>query len=823
MSTFSLNEEVKFALYGYNGQPKAYYIAKATQLPPPEVCSELGHHILVVDRSGSMWGSPIVEMKAMVEKVLCIEEYKDSEMLVTLVSYSSQGDYTVHFERVSVAEVMKPGSAHVENIRRIQATYLTCVSQALDYAKTVVRPDETTAISVHTDGYFNDASPAAEMRKIDAFIKAMQDVKNVFVNTIAYGYADTGVLMKLANALSGKCVQARTSKEVYDALHDTTALIAGRAVPPVLVEIDGADYQALVSVSARKVNGTTIDLKVRGLKPSDDATVWRYRKVNEAVWNASAASVAEKETLQPVYAFIRSKLAEGQVNTAKYALMATKNLYLIATHAKALTVEQRAAFAMDVEKYIAGDEDCLTGWQTCYGLASNRMSVLELCNLLGSDRSSWALDLPAFYSGYTKRGIKRIPGSWDATTGTLVPPATKLVPTDDPAFLSVASFKLNNDTANLNMLVYRDADVCDYDTGKVNKVVAGKKLDIKEFRSYSLVGDGAVNATRLPVRIASKHLFASLVAGNVLSGDFDPGQRYDIPLADLPVIDYDMDFGVPSGVFEQMLGLKVMSSLLAACLPDGVKGDSWTDEQLKQLEAKDLTAGLSHSPPSTTPYTILEEAVRNGDVDTRTSYTIEIMNSEIAGLKQLYSANEYLNRRFTVTVKEPGERELVKGGWLKKATMLDVLSEGAIVEKKVLTAKVEAGLDAIDALTMPYFEKFIQALKVEPVPTLLEYAAEKVSVDSQLETLHAKFRPIAFYIGATGLTPEGWGDIVALTGDKLAEKYPNLTLSKAQKEATFFEVGTAIVAVYAKNVNFSTAAGVAKAKALMGGADVEVE
>ena len=878
MHVIPLNAEVKFALYDYNGKPKSFFIARPTKLPAPAVSSEMGHHVVIIDRSGSMWGSPITETKVMVEKVLTVEEYKDSEMLVSLISYSSQGDYTVHFERIPVSEVMAPESIHVQNIRRIQATYLTCVSQALDYAKTLVRSGETTAISVHTDGYFNDASPAAESRKIDGFIASMKDVKNVFVNTIAYGYADTGILMKLANALSGKCVQAKTVKEVYDALHDTTALLAGRSLPPIIVEIDGADYQALVSVSARKVNGTTLDLKVRGLKPTDDATVWRYRKVTETAWDASQALVAAQDTLQPVYAFLRAKLAEGQLNAAKYALMATRNLALVEAHAKALTVEQRAAFAMDVERYITGDATCTT-WGTDYGMGTSRMSVQALCDLLQRKKGDWVLDLPEFMAGYKKRGVKRIPGEWEKVitmngkqkvttyTGKLIPPNTKLVPTDDPATLSVAGFKLNNDTANLNMLVYRDADVCDYATGKVNKVVAGKKLDIQQFRAYTLVGDGAVNAQVLPIRIASPHLHSALVVGKVLADTpYDPHARHDIPLATLAVLDYDTDFTVPTGVYEQMLGLKVQSSLYGACLEEGVKASLWTPEQIAEFKSKDLTPALSHSTSTTTPYIPtpagLQGALQVGEVDTRTSYTIDIMNTKIAGIEQLYGANVYLNRRFTVKVpvhpavgtgldregleaavaegRLPAKAlepipELGENSCLKKATMLDALLEGAVVKRKVLTPKVEAGLDVIDALMMPYFETFFVESSsrfkemdgVDQSATLERIAERKVQVDAELEKLRAQFRPIAFYIGATGLLPASWGDVPALTDTDISAKYPALFLSKAQKEATFFEIGSVILAVYATNAYYSTPLGVEKAKSIMkstgNDADEEVE
>ena len=136
--SININDEFKFAPCNYLGLPRAYYIAKATVLPAPEPSAEVGHYEIIIDRSGSMWGQPMIDAKATVEKVLTLDEFHNSEMIVTLISYSSQGDYTVHFERTPVAEIMKPGSVHVENIRRIQATCMTCVSQALDHAKKLI-------------------------------------------------------------------------------------------------------------------------------------------------------------------------------------------------------------------------------------------------------------------------------------------------------------------------------------------------------------------------------------------------------------------------------------------------------------------------------------------------------------------------------------------------------------------------------------------------------------------------------------------------------------------------------------------------------------
>ena len=59
-----------------------------------------------------------------------------------------------------------------------------------------------------------------------------------------------------------------------------------------------------------------------------------------------------------------------------------------------------------------------------------------------------------------------------------------------------------------------------------------------------------------------------------------------------------------------------------------------------------------------------------------------------------------------------------------------------------------------------------------------------------------------FYVGATGLLPDEI-DAKAQTADALAAKYPDLAFSKDEKEGNFFEIGDAILSVYAKSEYYS--------------------
>jgi hypothetical protein len=80
-------------------------------------------------------------------------------------------------------------------------------------------------------------------------------------------------------------------------------------------------------------------------------------------------------------------------------------------------------------------------------------------------------------------------------------------------------------------------------------------------------------------------------------------------------------------------------------------------------------------------------------------------------------------------------------------------------------------------------------------------------VDNAIEAIYDRIRPLAFYIGATGLIPDGL-DAKTMTADQFAAAYPDAKLSKAEKEeGTFFVLPNGVViTVYVKGEYFSTGA-----------------
>src|SRR5262245_36521569 len=164
-----VEERSRSVLYNLIGKERAYYDVRRFDLARPAgpvAEKAVAHSIIVIDRSGSMTGW-IEELKDTLVKLLTLEEYRNFDLLVTLISYSGSGDVITHFERAPISEVMKRDSQQIKAIREIRATGSTCISQALGRASELLDPNELTAITLHSDGYANDPSPTSETRLIE--------------------------------------------------------------------------------------------------------------------------------------------------------------------------------------------------------------------------------------------------------------------------------------------------------------------------------------------------------------------------------------------------------------------------------------------------------------------------------------------------------------------------------------------------------------------------------------------------------------------------------------------------------------------------------
>lgn len=818
----------RFPLRKFDGTAFRYYLADSEDLAGAQQqdVGQTSHHILIVDCSGSMYGD-IRDVRETIQKVLTLEEFQNADQLVSLISYASMGDVKIHFSRIKVDAVMAPGSPYLDQIRKLNTRGCTCISQSLAIAQSLCRAGELTCISLHSDGWANDRSSASENVELDKQIKQYSQMSDVFVNTLAYRqYVDFNLLSKVANSLSGKCLKVAGIKEVYQALHDTTSLLASSRFPAIVRSLDGAGYQVFVSKGDRKTNGTGGELVIRGLSAESDKTLYRYREVDAATYEASKAPVCgEGGDLAPLLAFVRAQLSEGNINQAKYALVSTRDETLLATHYRALTNEALALMAVDVDAALY-DGTGTHSFSAGYGLDTSKASVLEILRALEHWTGKVQVDVKHLQAGYHHRSLQRLDGSRQ-DDGTVALPWITTRYTDKPEtgpegeerWCTLTDLVFNRANATINLQVRRPIELVERATGNAIHEVANVDLrNLATFRNYTAIGDGALNIKELKLRFDDKRAFRDLQKLGVVEGEYHPHTAYKIDLDSRPVTPFNQTFKGLDGVFEKTAGSKVLVSILKA-LTEG-ESVQFTGEQVEELKRHYVTPSLYVSLPSTTPYTDLQDALAKGQVDSRTSFNVDIGNTKIISLSQLKSANAYLERRFTLTANGEDQKKPKLQMWWAKDWKVGV---------KALSARTK--LDAVDELMYPIFEDFLGTKRNGSVEKILRLAditeeqlarfeqarsralsrEESVEVFKEIQRLlkdaddklfHEVISPVVFYIGSTGLTPDEW-NAKALNAEALSQKFPDIKIGKDESEGSFYLLGNTIVSVYGETVHFT--------------------
>ena len=524
--------------------------------------------------------------------------------------------------------------------------------------------------------------------------------------------------------------------------------------------------------------------------------------------------------------FAKANLADGNLNTAKYALVSSFDATLTEKHAKALTNVQIADFTEDLETAIFEPEVLKSHEIGDRVKVSDKIPVLELIKLLEEHSHSLIINLKHLQENYQRKGLKRVEGKRDEN-GNLVKPWLTTEYLDGGEYVRMGSFSINQNTATINMLITRKVKLVKVEDGTpINEVAGILVTDLNTFNNYTLVSDGELNIKSLRVKISSKKVFDSLKEVGVLEKDGSPAEEFDfrseyeITLDNLPLVPFDGRYGSLDGVFEELAEIKILSSILSAHLKEA--SEVYTAEQLEELKQNYLSKNLYINFPTTTEYKELKEAIANGTVDSRVSYKIDIGSKDILNFGKLHSANKFLDRLYEVYRKETGEK-------VEKPTFDLTLDEAVVFGHKTVSSRMK--ITKVDDLMKRIFDEFLGLENNGSVAGILS----KVEADSLLRLLQAKWKgeevkreefvaalasanerleadaeklyrekvsPLVFYIGATGLIPDEM-EAKAASAEGIGAKYGSLQFSKDEQEGMFFEVGNCIISVYAKNEYFS--------------------
>ncbi len=816
------NNQTKFTLYNLAGKEKAYYLVERNELSIPSndsTSKAVAHSIIIIDRSGSMYYD-IQALKDTLIKLLTLDEYINFQLVITLISYSSKNDLTCHFQRVPIQEVMQQNSPYLEEIQGIKATYLTCISQAMQLAKTLIKSNELTAITLHSDGYANDSSPSSEARALERICEELKSM-DVFINTIAYSQSsDFKLLAKIANSVSGVCIQAGDVKAVYDAIYNTSKLLTSNTALTFEEPLPANyQYQVFISINAKKINGSSGILRLCGINSQDGGTIYKYKQISQDEY--VKLNVPIEQSHESVYTFARANLAEGNLNTAKYAALSTFDATLCNRNLKALTNNEIVNFSQDLDIALF-DPNALQEHTILNAVQNNtQISFLEVIELLEEHRHNLIVNLKELQDNYQRKGIKRLKGSWDIE-GNLIKPWLTTQYIDTGEYVGMGLFEINRNTATINMLVKRQVRLIKAEDKTPIIEVAGLLVnDLYAFNNYTIVSDGEINIKSLQIKISNKKTFDVLQVRGVISAKaFDFRNEYTIDFENLPLVTFDKQYNSIDGLFYELGSMKVMLSIIAAHLKQ--ESDVFLPEQLEELKKHYLSKNLYLNFPTTNEYSDLKTALSTGTIDTRISYKIDIGSKDILNFSKLHSANKFLDRMYRAYDTETGEL-------FQKATFEMAGDKNIAFRHKSISSRMK--ITQVDVFMKSIFDDFLeledngsvavmlQKVGANSLVRLLEdkrssktvskeemvaaLTTASTKLENYIETVYRNnISPLVFYIGSTGLLPDEM-DVKAMTADEIAAKYPNLQFSGDEKEGTFFEVANSIISVYAKPEYYS--------------------
>lgn len=443
---------------------------------------------------------------------------------------------------------------------------------------------------------------------------------------------------------------------------------------------------------------------------------------------------------------------------------------------------------------------------------NHQISLLELIQILSEYRQHIILNLYKLKEDYQRTGIKLVRGVRDIN-GDLITPNLQTEDIYAGDFVQMGVFAINRNTATINMLVKRKVKLVKAEDHTPIIEIAGLLAhDLHNFNNYTIVKDGKVHISTLNIKISNKKVFDLLQSKGVIIVDkFEFDCEYQIQLDNLPLVPVNIKFGNIDGLFTQLAEIKVIMSILSACLRH--QSELFVSNQVEELKQHYLSKNLYLNFPTTQEY--------SEPIDSHISHKIEFGNQDILNLSKLYAANQFLARRYEVYDQETGEIFL-------KPTWEMWLNQNIAFRQKAISARMK--LTKVDDLMKPIFDDFLGININGKVGEILskvgehnlallytQHANKSVNREDLIAVMTTAYKtlavyveqiyrenisPMVFYIGSTGLLPNKI-PATALTADQLAAKYPHLQFSKNEQSGTFFEVGNTIISIYPQTEYYS--------------------
>jgi hypothetical protein len=650
----------------------------------------------------------------------------------------------------------------------------------------LIGEDETTAITLHTDGYANDPSFQSERKNLISLAESLPD--NAFLHSIAYGpYADFQLMDEMSAKGSGTCFQLTSPKQVYDCVRDTSLNVSRNSVPAVDFKND-ADLMAIVGTDGKFVFTSDTNVLVRGINANATYTVFRYTVCSPSVARHYKTNESD---LAATMALSRGWLQNRRLNYAK----ATANGFsgqFVKPHAVALSNSKIAAFAADLDAVLFASKT--VDMSTPYLMTGT--TVIDILSALRQDGA--LINVPYIYKNYRRMSVKKQLGTRNAD-GTITPPNVETVYKEMGDFLEIDGIEVNREQASIQMRFKQSVQLIQ-NKRMLNEVAGVDLTNLYSYIQFSVVSSGELNLERVKVRFEeNSHALETLIAlGVVNESDLDSNRECVINLSDYPVTRITGSFEVDATLPSRLARLRIVSSFLETLCKEFKGTDKFTPEQILAMKEVHVEPSMNISMPTTVPYLSITEALKNGIIDTLPTYSVMVGNTHLLSPSDIDSANECFKRHYTVD-------------GTAKLKLTELLSNpSGTVARVVYSSRLK--FTAVDGIVTSIYD-ILMGITDGEIPELgsdvlqvirnREFEANKtllLQANRDLKSLMldtwAEIIPVSFYVGATGRMPEikNASSIQTFFGkDDLQKDFPDISVSKDDAEATFIVVDNQMI------------------------------
>ena len=495
-------------------------------------------HLWVYDRSGSMYHTlpQLVEDLIARSKQLPIGDY------LTLGWFSSEGQYNFILKGFKISDTSDYAS--LESIIRKNKTSLnlTCFSEILDATKQVVK-DLTPISDRFAVVFFSDGYPVVSnyTKEIANIFKSIDNIKYDITASLLVGYGNyynKELMSQMAERFGGSLVHSSDIGKFSVSLNEFIENVKD-AQGRIKITLDKpTDSDLYFSINGTDINVYQYDEEIKGIMylPSRKGKNWLFKLSNtlfipidgkneevnltDSAVDASTSKV--EHFIKGIYASAYILSQRCQNDRALSVLGALGDKYLINKMSNAFTNEEYGKVEEDIKSSITNpNKRFVSGRDTNYLPKDDAFCVLDLLELLSSSNESYFYPYhPEFH--YKRIGIPSVPKEGYAKFEAHLNVSCRL-----------ADLVWNKNLLNLSLLARIPGFI------KLDKSCKRRGFDDVNFstyiwRNYTLIKDGMLNVTKLPVSI-SDDIYKELKA-KAPASLFYKRDGKDIDILDLSVL-----------------------------------------------------------------------------------------------------------------------------------------------------------------------------------------------------------------------------------------------------------------------------------------------